>query len=74
MECAVVSSNTVVCVQHSLGKFSRRQFDDICFPYFSLKIGFFVPHLSFLWCRGKAKLRDCDIFWVSSLIFYPIVD
>ena len=29
----------------------------------------FVPHLSFIWCLGKAVLRDCDIYRESSLIF-----
>ena len=25
--------------------------------------------LTHLWCLGKAGFRDCDISWVSSLIF-----
>ena len=28
-----------------------------------------VPHLSFIWCHGRAVLRDCGISWVSSLVF-----
>ena len=28
----------------------------------------FVPHLSFSWCLWRAVLRDCDLYWVSSLI------
>ena len=27
-----------------------------------------VAHLSLFWCLWKTELRDCDIFWVSSLI------
>ena len=27
-----------------------------------------VSYHSIIWCPGKALLRDCDIFWVSSLI------
>ena len=29
----------------------------------------FVPHFCFLWCLGRTVLRDCDISWVSYLIF-----
>ena len=29
----------------------------------------FVPHLSFLWCLGRAVLRDCGIVWISVLFY-----
>ena len=38
--------------------------------YHSVLFSLFVPHLSFLWCLGKAVLRDCGFSWVSSLIIF----
>ena len=37
--------------------------------YVVFVLSFFVPHLTFFWCLGKAVFRDCGISWVSSLIF-----
>ena len=34
----------------------------------------FVLHLFFLWCLGKAVLRDYCISWISSLIFLDQYD
>ena len=33
-------------------------------------LSLFVPDLCIFWCIGKAVLRDCVIFRVSSLIIY----
>ena len=38
--------------------------------YVAFVVSLFVPHLSFLWCLGSTVLRDYDISWISSLIFY----
>ena len=35
--------------------------------YVAFVVPLFVPNLSFLWCLGRAVLRNCVIFWVSSL-------
>ena len=33
----------------------------------------FVPNLYFLWCFGKAVLTDCNIFWLSSSVFFSCI-
>ena len=33
----------------------------------ALVLSSFLPYVSFFWCLGKTVLRDCGIFWVSSL-------
>ena len=37
--------------------------------YVAFVLSLFVSHLSFIWCLGRAVLRDCGVSWVSSLIF-----
>ena len=37
--------------------------------YVVFDLSLFVSYLSFCWCLGKAVLRECGIFWVSSLLF-----
>ena len=32
----------------------------------------YVSNLSFLLCLGRAVLRDCDIFGLSSFMFYAV--
>ena len=32
--------------------------------YMVLVLPFFVPHLCFFWCLGRAVLRDCDFIWI----------
>ena len=43
--------------------------------YVAFALSLCASHLSFFWCLGKAVLRDCSIFWVSSLkrIFVEIL-
>ena len=36
--------------------------------YIAFVLSLFVPHLSFFWRLGKAKLRDFGIFWVSTYL------
>ena len=31
-----------------------------------------IDHLSFFWCLGRSMRRDCDIFWISSLVCFII--
>ena len=37
--------------------------------YVAFVLSFFVHHLSFFWCLGKAVLGVCGISWLPSLIF-----
>ena len=37
-------------------------------------LSLFFHNVSFFWCLGRSVLRDCDISWVSSHIFWGIFD
>ena len=59
------SFNTAECF---LLTFQRRFLFCLC-TCVAFVVSLFAPHLSYLWCLGRAVLRYCSISWVSLIVY-----